>query len=203
ETEPSSGDTNDLWVKESTGQLHRYDGDSWELFQDEDIAAALDAAADAQSTADGKIQVFRQSTTPTAEAVGDLWVDEGNDNQLKRWDGDDWVPFLFGTGAIEPNSLVASNVIATGTITGSLIDAQAITTDKIAAGAITAESGILAEASVVDANIQNLAANKIQAGTIGADLVLSGNIKTAAAGARVEINSGGISALNQSGAEAV
>lgn len=40
--------------------------------------------------ATSKSATFTQSATPTATKTGDLWVDTGNGNILKRWDGDSW-----------------------------------------------------------------------------------------------------------------
>jgi hypothetical protein len=34
---------------------------------------------------------FVQNTTPTATKTNDLWIDTGNNNALKRWDGSNWV----------------------------------------------------------------------------------------------------------------
>ena len=53
-------------------------------------AAAITAAATAQATADGKVTTFYQSTAPTAEAEGDLWIDTDVD-RLYRWNGLVWV----------------------------------------------------------------------------------------------------------------
>lgn len=46
-----------------------------------DGAAA--AAAGAQATANGKSKIFMQSTTPTAVAANDIWIDPGNGNVVK------------------------------------------------------------------------------------------------------------------------
>ena len=52
-----------------------------------DAAQAISDAATAQGTADGKVTTFYQTTAPTAEGIGDLWVDTDNGNLLRRWDG--------------------------------------------------------------------------------------------------------------------
>lgn len=91
DTEPEADGLGDLWVNTFDGKkLHRWDGDAWVLVQDEGIQAAVQAAQDAQATADGKIVTFYQSSTPTAGGIGDLWVDTGNSNHLYRWDGTAW-----------------------------------------------------------------------------------------------------------------
>lgn len=55
-----------------------------------DAAQALADAADAQAAADGKVTSFYQASAPTADGVGDLWVDSDTD-RLYRWDGSTWV----------------------------------------------------------------------------------------------------------------
>jgi hypothetical protein len=45
----------------------------------------------AQNTASAKSASFVQSATPTATKVGDLWIDTGNGNLLKQWNGVSWV----------------------------------------------------------------------------------------------------------------
>jgi len=58
----------------------------------DDVEAALTAAANAQDTADGKIQSFYQMSAPTSGmSVGDLWIDTDNGNKLHRYDGTSWI----------------------------------------------------------------------------------------------------------------
>lgn len=78
------------------------------------------AAVAAQATADGKVTTFRQSTPPTAEGYGDLWIDTANGNRMNWWDGTAWVPLPLDTGAIsagavtEVDTLSLSNITVTG-----------------------------------------------------------------------------------------
>ena len=91
DTEPIAEALGDLWVH--TGEdnkLYRWSGSSWEVVQDKKIQEAVQKAEDAQATADGKIVTFYQSTPPTATAIGDLWVDVGDNNRLYRWSGSVW-----------------------------------------------------------------------------------------------------------------
>ena len=60
------------------------------------IDEALDAATDAQATADGKVTTFIQASPPTAEGVGDLWIDTDDDNNLYRWNGSAWIDVADG-----------------------------------------------------------------------------------------------------------
>lgn len=83
--------TGDLWFDSDDGnKLYRYDGSSWVVAQDTGIASAVSAASTAQSTADGKVATFFQTSAPTAEGVGDLWYDT-DDSQFRRWNGSSWV----------------------------------------------------------------------------------------------------------------
>jgi len=53
----------------------------------QNITDAQTAANDAQATADGKVTTFYQATSPTADGVGDLWIDTDNGNKAYRWSG--------------------------------------------------------------------------------------------------------------------
>ena len=80
-TEPT-GVEGDYWIDSDTNKTFRYDGVSWESVQDDDIASALLNAQAAQTTADGKIYTWAQATAPTADGIGDLWLETDNDNKL-------------------------------------------------------------------------------------------------------------------------
>ena len=62
------------------------------------ISARLNSGGDvygsivsAQSTASAKSANFVQPGAPTATKIGDLWIDTGNANLLKQWNGAAWV----------------------------------------------------------------------------------------------------------------
>ena len=89
---PTTADEGDIWFDTNDGnKIYVRESGAWVNRQDSKIAQALLDAADAQATADGKIVTFFQETTPTAAAIGDLWVDTANSNKLKRWNGTSWV----------------------------------------------------------------------------------------------------------------
>ena len=92
-TAPTTGvRTGDLWLDSDDGnRLYRWSGSEWVDVRDADIAQALLDAATAQAAADGKIVTFVSPTAPTADGVGDLWVDSDDDNKLHRWSGSEWV----------------------------------------------------------------------------------------------------------------
>lgn len=79
-----SGDNSD-WVKAS-----KYTNDAaFIAFRDGAYASFVTST---NNTLGQKITTFYDSDTPTATAEGDLWIDTGNDNTLKRWDGTSWEP---------------------------------------------------------------------------------------------------------------
>ncbi len=89
---PATGKLGDLWFDTAHGnKLYRHDGTSWVEAQDAGIGEAIDAAAGAQATADGKVTTFYAASAPAAEGVGDLWVDTAHGNKLHRWSGVSWV----------------------------------------------------------------------------------------------------------------
>jgi hypothetical protein len=67
-----------------------------------------------------------------------------------------------------------------------------VTGPDLAVGAIIAGSGVIADAAIGNALIQDLSADKITGGTIDAQLVISGEIRTAETGRRAIINTAGI-----------
>lgn len=66
----------DLFYWKSKGYSYRFfkDGSTWkwQMVQDTDITKALEQAAEAQDTADGKRRVFTSTPTPPYD-IGDLW----------------------------------------------------------------------------------------------------------------------------------
>jgi len=115
---PTAEGEGDLWVDTDDGnKLYRWNGSSWVAVQDADIAQALSDAATAQSTADGKIVSFYQTSSPTAEGVGDLWFDTDDNDKPYRWNGSTWVampqdyadwPNVSGTGKPADNADVTT-----------------------------------------------------------------------------------------------
>lgn len=96
--------------------------------------------------------------------------------EVLMWDGDSWNPY----------TLVASNIVASGTITGDLIAANTILADHLASGSVTTDKLVslavtadkLAANSVTAGKIaalavtaDKLAANAVTAGTIAAGAV--------------------------------
>lgn len=55
------------------------------------IGSALTSAANAQATADGKVDTYYQTSAPAGATVGDLWFDTDDGNKLYRHNGSGWV----------------------------------------------------------------------------------------------------------------
>ena len=82
--------------------------------------------------------------------------------EVLTWDGEQWNPF----------NLVASNVIASGSVIGDLIAANTITTDHLAAGSVTTD-----KLTSLAVTADKLAANSVTAGKIAAGTITSDKIK--------------------------
>lgn len=103
----------DLWLDTDDGQkMYRYTSSVWLESQDDLVGTAITNAATAQSTADGKVTTFIGSSPPTAEGVGDMWMDTNDENRLYRWSGSAWNEFtitaLNGDGDFTEDSKQAS-----------------------------------------------------------------------------------------------
>jgi len=164
-TAPTVGVTEgDIWFDTDDGnKQYYYNGTAWVSVQDTAIAAAQSAATAAQTTADGKNKVFRQTSAPTATAAGDLWFDTDDDNRIYRWSGTSWVANDLGNNAL---ASISANKITAGTI-----DASVITVSNINAGNIS--TGTLAAARIATGSLD---ANKLTAGTILASNIATGTI---------------------------
>lgn len=120
-------DVGDMWFDTDDGQAYRWSGTAWVIIEDNSIAVALSAAQNAQATADGKITTFYQATAPTADSIGDIWIETDNGNLIYIWTGTVW----DSTGAsANPQDVVdAINAGTTTTIDGGKITAGTITSN--------------------------------------------------------------------------
>lgn len=145
-TEEPDTDRADLWLKEvDPGPPPQYEtwrynplSSEWEQLNDTGAANALAAALAAQQAADAKAQVFYEATEPAWEggAGSAVWFDTGNGNRPHSWDGTEFVERRLGNGAIQPQSLIASNVFATGTVTAALLEAVLVLATTIVIGPV-------------------------------------------------------------------
>lgn len=106
----------DLWFDIANEKLYRYNGAEFDLIEDKGITEAVQAAQNAQDTADGKITSFYQNDEPTeGMSKGDLWIDTNNHNKLYRYNGILWQP--ANDGRIE-NIIDANGKIVAAEIEG-------------------------------------------------------------------------------------
>ena len=88
-----AGDIGDLWFDTNdNNKMWRWTGSAWVVADDQRIAAAVTAAANAKTIADSKITTLYQDAEPSAtgRTTGDLWVDTNDGNKLYRWSGSVW-----------------------------------------------------------------------------------------------------------------
>lgn len=173
-TTPTATAVNDQWIDTANGNiLKSWNGTAWVSVQDTAIAAAAAAATAAQTSADGKNRVFRQGTTPTATAIGDIWFDTNNDNRISRWDGSTWVQSTLGTNALANFS---ANRITSGTIDASVVTVSNINAGNISTGTLNADR--IASASITGTKIAagTITASNIAAGTVTATQIAAGTI---------------------------
>ena len=184
-TAPTTGlNEGDIWFDTDDGnKQYFYNGTAWVSVQDTAIAAA-------QSTADGKNKVFRQTSAPTASAAGDLWFDTDDDNRIYRWSGTAWVANDLGTnalanfsankitsGSIDASIVTVSNLdagnISTGSLASARIAAGTIIASQIATGTITATQIAAGTITTTQLATGTLSANNISTGTLSASVGLS------------------------------
>lgn len=92
---PSGGEEGDIWFNTTGGSyaISVHNGSTWVLSPDSNIALAIDNAQDAQTTADGKAEVFYSSSAPTGMSEGDIWVDTDDGNVSYVYTGSAWVEY--------------------------------------------------------------------------------------------------------------
>ncbi len=158
---PSGGTLGDLWFDTNDdNRLYRHNGTTFVEARDGGIAQAINDAAGAQATADGKVTTFYSATAPTAEGVGDLWYDT-DDKILYRWNGTNWSQSV--SDITQANQITFSEVDpftiqadSTGTTTTTLPVTRGIKvfrggveqTSGVTLGTVTATAGLTASASV-------------------------------------------------------
>ena len=167
----------DIWFDTNDGnKQYYYNGTAWVSVQDTAIAAAQAAATAAQTTADGKNRIYRQTSQPTTGpfAEGDLWFDTDDGNKIYRYTSGSWATAVeLGNSAI--SSLSASKLTA-GTIDASVITVSNINAGNISTGTLNADR--IAAASITGSKLVagTITASQIATGTITATQIASGTI---------------------------
>lgn len=121
---PTATGVGDIWFDTDDGnKMYRWSGSSWVVAQDTAITTAINAASDAQATADGKVNTYFQASAPTPEAVGDLWIETDAQNRLWRWNGSTWQLSTDTrvTAAINTDGTIASNAVVTTSIASNAV----------------------------------------------------------------------------------
>lgn len=155
----------------SIGALHNGDGSvlstvdisQYKIEEITDAAAALASALAAQATADGKITTFYQTAAPTAEAVGDLWVDtDSSPVTAYRWSGSAWQQVatlgsswaqVVGTGKPEDNADVTGDNTAAAIVgQGSFATISTLTAKLLSDSGITTGQNIIIDPQFKDTN---------------------------------------------------
>ena len=97
-----------------------------------DITTAAQAAALAQTTADGKNQVLYATVPPVGSDLveNDIWFDTDDGNKMYRWTGSAWEAKQFDTAALAAECIDTAH-LAAGAVTAAKIAAGTITADKI------------------------------------------------------------------------
>ena len=194
--EPTTASEGDIWFDTDDGnKVYTYRSGVWVNTQDSEIAQAITDAAGAQATADGKVKTFYNTVAPTAEGIGDLWVDTSDGNALYRWDGASWVivrdttiataqaaadaasvaallrtlPSEVAAAVNNNTTTIDGNKLTTGTVSALQILAGTITAAQIATKTITAAE--IAAGTITAAQIatNTIAATQIAANTITSD----------------------------------
>lgn len=85
QNEPPAGTLHDCWIDlDDNRKIYWHDGTTWVAADDNRIIQAIDAAQDAQTTADGKAVVFFDTVEPVGATEGDLWKQTGGTKHLYR-----------------------------------------------------------------------------------------------------------------------
>ena len=189
-TAPTGGTykINDIWFDTDDGnKLYTWSGSAWVSVQDTAITAAANAASAAQSTADGKNKVYRQTAEPTGGtyAEGDLWFDTDDNNKIYRRTGNAWTAVQLGGSAL---ANIDAGSISAGTISADRIAANSLDVNKLTAGTLragTVYAGDIAASQITAGTIT--AAISITSPTITGATITGGTIRTAASGTRIEL----------------
>jgi hypothetical protein len=123
----------DLWYDTDTDQAHRWNGTTWQLIEDNNIAAALAAAADAQDTADGKITTYAApiaspptGTTDVPLSAGDMWIVTDQDDRIRRRNAANtgWDDISFGATAIADGAITPAKTTFYTALSNAVTAAQ-------------------------------------------------------------------------------
>lgn len=138
---PTAQGVGDIWIDTDDKVMYRWNGASWVEAKPTEITTAINAAADAQATADGKVNTFFQASAPTPEAVGDLWFETDANNAVWRWNGSVWVLAADTrvTAAINTDGTIATDKVNTNSIVINGVTNTSVAQSAGTAGSSSAE----------------------------------------------------------------
>ena len=139
---PTATGIGDIWFDTDDGnKMYRWGGSTWIVAQDTAITTAITDAADAQATADGKVNTFFQASAPTPEAIGDLWFETDANNAVWRWNGSAWVLATDTrvTAAIGTDGIITTNSVITSSIAINGVTNTSVAQSSGTAGSSSAE----------------------------------------------------------------
>ncbi len=174
-TMPTTGSVGDLWFDtDDNKKLYRHNGTTFVATDDSRIAQAVTAAAGAQATADGKVTTFYQNDPPTAEGIGDLWIDTNDGNKLYRWNGASWIS-VQDEAVFKVNMGVDADCVGLWHFDGSLNSHKGVS----AIGDENFDTGCFGQAVMVEAQNTNLLTenqSSIETDTTGFEAIINGII---------------------------
>jgi hypothetical protein len=182
-TAPQNAKANDIWFNTGAdNQMSVYDGTKWVVEQFGAGAIGNEAinADKIASEVNTKLDTaFENAENALGDALDALDSANSANNKIADWCYDNDVTYING-GRIYTGTVTAEQ-IAANTITANEIASKTITANEIMAGTITAESGILAEACIKEAYIQDAAITnaKIAEAAIGEANIQDAAITTA------------------------
>lgn len=140
---PNSSNPGDLFTAEAITVIGQIDGAN--IVNGSILTGALSFTA--QQIGAVAITIDPTGTNqPTSPNIGDLWYDGAMGFLLYQWSGTAWIPYAFGTNAIQAGSITA-NEIAAQTITGDVIAAGAL--DGFVINSPTINSGTISATDVL------------------------------------------------------
>lgn len=153
-------------------------------YTDVQLDSTYQYAALAKTTADGKNKIIASQTEPSHTGLvnGDFWFQTNSSSNvmgIQIWNGSSFVDYR----------IIASEILVASTVGTTEIADNAIVTGKIAANAITA----------IKIAAQTITGDKLDVGSVAAAVITSGLFQTASIGARVAIDSNGITAYDANG----
>lgn len=181
---PAASEIGDIWFDtDDANKMYRWNGSSWVLARDTGITSAISLASDAQATADGKVNTYFTTGSPTAEAIGDLWFDTDDNYRVYRWSGSAWVRVVDQRveDALKNGGIINDNKVPTPAIQNNAVTSfgavQSTTTITVAAGsALFNQLPItFAKALGTESNILIQVGAMYSGGDLVAELVLNRN----------------------------